>query len=118
MKLKPLLPTLKEKKRYVAFEVITTGTLNASLAFDALYASAHSFVGTRGLAQLGLQFFKEYYNPTTKRGVVRVTHTGLDLLRASMALVTTIDGKPALMRSLGASGILTKTVQYTGGKPW
>ena len=116
-RLKPLLPTLKEKKRYLAFEIISKTKIKAfSEVSKAIWASALGFVGTKGSASLGIKLFMDKYNDNSQRGLIRVSHAGLDTLKASLALITKIEEQPVIVRSLGASGILAKAQKkYIGG---
>ena len=116
-RLKPLSPTLKEKKRYLAFEILSEGKIKAfSEVSKAIWASVLQFVGTKGAARLGIKLFSEKYNPEAQRGLIRVVHTGLDELKASLALITSIDQHQVIVRSIGASGILAKAEKnYLGG---
>lgn len=108
-RLKPLSPTLKEKKRYLAFEIVSEGKIKAfSEVSKQIWASVLSFVGTKGAARLGLKFFSEKYNPNSQRGLIRVIHTGIDELKAALALITSIEQQKVIVRSVGVSGILAK----------
>ncbi|MBS3147309.1 hypothetical protein J4219_00325 [Candidatus Woesearchaeota archaeon] len=116
-RLKPLSPTLKEKKRYLAFEILSEGKIKAfSEVSKAIWASVLQFVGTKGAARLGIKLFSEKYNSEAQKGLIRVIHTGLDELKASLALITSIDQHQVIVRSIGASGILAKAEKnYLGG---
>ncbi|RJQ21203.1 hypothetical protein C4580_03085 [Candidatus Woesearchaeota archaeon] len=108
-RLRPILPTLKEKKRYLAFEILSNGKMkDFSDVSRAIWGSLLSFVGTRGAGEMGVIMIPEKYNAKRQRGLIRVAHTGLDTLRASLALVQKVGDDDAIVRSLGASGILMK----------
>ncbi len=115
--LKPLLPTLKEKKRYLAFEIISKSKIKAfSEVSRAIWASTLSFAGTKGTAKMGIWVFPEKYNQEKQTGIIRVEHRGMDELKASLALINKIEEQPVIVRSLGASGILAKAEKkYIGG---
>lgn len=102
----PLLPTLKEKKRYLAFEIITPSAVPFSAAATAITQTTSSFLGTLGMANIGMNILPDNYD--SNKGLIRVSHTGVNHLKASLALITEISGKPAIVKSLGASGILQK----------
>ena len=115
--LKPLLPTLKEKKRYLAFEIVSKSKIKAfSEVSKAIWASTLSFAGTKGAAGMGIWVLPEKYNATKQTGLIRVEHRSLDELKASLALIKEIEGQPVIVRSKGASGILAKAEKkYIGG---
>ncbi len=107
--LKPLLPTLKEKKRYLAFEIISKSKIKAfSEVSKAIWASTLAYAGTRGAARMGIRVLLEKYNPDKQKGLIRVEHRSMDELKASLALINQIEQQPVIVRSTGASGILAK----------
>ena len=116
-RLKPLLPTLKEKKRYLAFEIISKSKIKSfSEVSKALWASTLSYSGSKGAARMGMWIFADKYNEQEQKGLIRVSHRSLDELRASLALVKSIEDQPVIIRSLGASGVLAKAEKkYIGG---
>ncbi len=110
--MKSLLPSLKEKKRYVAFEVISDERVNNSEAYVAIKESMLKFIGELGMAKAGLQFVPEKWDGKKQRGIARVSHTSAELLKASFVFITKINNKKAMVRSLGVSGILNKAQRY------
>ena len=57
---------------------------------------------------MGIWIIPEKYNPEKQKGLIRVSHRGMDGLKASLALVNQIEQQPVIVRSVGASGILAK----------
>jgi ribonuclease P/MRP protein subunit POP5 len=115
-KLKPILPTLREKKRYLAFEVVSKGKIKAhSDVSRAIWQGMLSFSGTKGAARAGIQVLPEKYNDKRQCGIVRVNHKNVDALKASIALVKEIDAVPVSIRSIGVSGSIKKATLYVAG---
>lgn len=115
-KLKPILPALRERKRYVAFELLSKGRIkNYSSVSKAIWQGMLSFVGTKGAAHAGLWLLPERYNQNAQRGIARVSHRGVDSLKGSLALVQEVEGMPAIIRSVGVSGSLKKASKYIAG---
>lgn len=100
-KIKRFLPTLREKKRYLVFEVISKN--NPKDIVRRLTDSFIAFVGTLGQASAGLQVLT--YDDKTQKGIIRVNNKYLDHLRASLAL-TEIEN--TIVKSNFASGVLNK----------
>lgn len=113
MKLKPLLPTLKEKKRYVAFEIISEQKFTFLDAAKAITNSILDTCGTINAASMGVNIISDTYK--SNKGLIRVSHTGVDFLKASLCFCTQINSTPVIVRSLGISGILNKAQTYTQG---
>ncbi|MBI4139403.1 hypothetical protein HY483_00395 [Candidatus Woesearchaeota archaeon] len=114
MKLKPVIPSLREKKRYVAFEVISGRRVPFRSVSKALWLSLLSLAGDLGASSAGMDVLEELYDESSQRGVVRVSHTAQDLVKASMVLVSNVDGERVIMKSLGSSGILAKAKVFVG----
>lgn len=115
-KIKALLPTLREKKRYLAFEILSKNKIKAHASVSkAIWQGMLSYVGTKGAAQAGLMLLPEKYNERSQRGIARVSNTHVDNLKASLALITEIDAAPAIVRSIGVSGSLKKATTATAG---
>jgi len=118
-KIKPIMPSLKEKKRYIAYEVIVGDSQPSSEHKRAALAEARpenqaiekaitdsmlSFVGELGTSQAGILF--------PKQGIMKVSHRSTEQARAAMALVKQAGGKPVVLKSLGTSGMLNKAEKY------
>ncbi|MFC1722707.1 Rpp14/Pop5 family protein [Nanoarchaeota archaeon] len=102
------MPSLRERKRYLAFEIISKQPVNNPRAIkDAIFNTALQYLGELGCAEAGLIFIDKF-NTSNQRGLIRVSHKSLDRLRATLALVQQIEGQEVIVRSIGASGILKK----------
>ena len=103
-KIKPIMPSLKEKKRYIAYEVIADAKPTTQAVEKAIADSLLQFVGELGTAQAGILF--------PKQGIVRVSHTSTEQAKAAIALVKQINGRQVALRTLGTSGMLNKAEKY------
>ena len=107
--LKPLPPTLREKKRYLVFEAISKNHIlplsKAAKAIAFAYASLH---GQRGAASAGLIYLAKRSDENKQRGILRVDRRNVTDLKAALTLVKDIDGQETIIRSIGVSGMLKK----------
>ena len=109
MGIKGLKPSLREKKRYIAFEVISKSKVSSlSRIQKAVTLSMISYKGAHGLAESGLMFVPERYNPNNQRGIARVNRKKVNDAIAAMTLTHDIDGAEVIMRTLGVSGMINK----------
>jgi ribonuclease P/MRP protein subunit POP5 len=110
--MKPLLPSLKEKKRYIVFEVLSNSSSSTSFTEKeintAIKDSMQKLIGTLGMAKAGLQFIHEKWNKKHMQGIVRVNHTTTNYFTACLPFIRSIKNKKVLIHSLGTSGILIK----------
>lgn len=96
-----LMPTLRNKKRYIAFEIITESAPEIHEIKKALWESMLRMFGEMGCAKIDAHFIDEQCKG--KRGVIRCAHTATDELLSSFAFVSSVSGKKAVFRSLGMS---------------
>lgn len=111
-KLKPVLPSLREKKRYLAFEVVSKEKINSiDSVSDAILNKSHQFIGNLGMAKAGMMVLSNKWNSGTQRGIIKVSHKHVDAVKASLLFAGKVDGKDVIFRSIGVSGILNKLVK-------
>jgi len=107
--LKPILPSLREKKRYLAFEVISKKAINDfAQVSNAIMHASFQFLGQLGAAKAGIITLPNKWNTELQRGIIKVSHRHVDALRAALIFADKIDNNDAIFRSVGVSGILNK----------
>ena len=108
-KLKPILPSLREKKRYLVFEIISKEKIrDFNIVSNAIHHHILQFLGQFGAAKAGIIVLGNKWNPEIQRGIIKIGHKHIDEVKASLALAGSIDNKEVIFRSLGVSGILRK----------
>ncbi len=108
MKTKPLIPSLREKKRYLAFEVVSESILSKKSVMLSIKLKINQALGTFETAKAGIMFLPDKYNQQKQRGILKVNHDYLDKVKASLCLIKKIDNQKAIVRSLSASGMINK----------
>ncbi|RMF55386.1 ribonuclease P protein component 2 [Candidatus Woesearchaeota archaeon] len=112
-KTKPLLPSLRENKRYLVFKVISKGKLtDFSKIAKAIELAANKLLGFLGVAKAGIVPLRDKWNQRTQTGIIRVNTKYVDHLKSSLSLINKIGRKSVVIRSLGVSGILKKTERF------
>jgi RNase P/RNase MRP subunit POP5 len=113
VKPKPVLSSLREKKRYLAFEIISDQNIaDPRPVIEALNRAVLEMMGIVEAGKAGILVLSEKYNPTTKKGLIKVNNAYIEKARASLVLVRRIDEKEVIMQSLGASGMIHKAEEY------
>ena len=108
-KLKPILPSLREKKRYLVFEVISKQRISDFGAVsNSITQSSLHFMGLLGVGKAGIIPLANKWNQELQRGIIKVSHKHVDMLRASLVFANKVDNQEVIFRSLGVSGILKK----------
>ncbi|MBI4147141.1 hypothetical protein HY494_00645 [Candidatus Woesearchaeota archaeon] len=105
MKLKP---SLKQKKRYVLFEIQAEKAFSLPEVTEAIESSLLHFLGELGLAKAAPLMVKEKWSGQKQRFVLKVNHNYVDELKTAVILNKKIKNTPILIRSIVTSGTLKK----------
>ena len=93
-----------ERRRYLAIKVLSEQSISKRDIVDAVWNAVLQLFGEYGASQTNLTFIE--YNSEKSWGIVRCSHRALEMVRASVASVTEINGKPVAIDVLGVSGTL------------
>jgi RNase P/RNase MRP subunit POP5 len=109
-KVRSIKPSLREKKRYVVFELITKDNvkINSFNVKSAIEKCLKDYVGTKGMAGIGFIFLPKFYNEEKNSGLFRVTTKGLNDVRAGLLFLKNINNIDVIFRIKFVSGILKK----------
>ncbi len=102
--MKPLTPTLKEKKRYIMYTLET----NSSIQKHLIIKEIQKILGVFESARAGLQSIKFSHN----KGVLRVSLAALPHVRAAITMIKNIQEKECRIRIHKITGILKKTDEF------
>ncbi len=100
--LKPIPPTLRERNRYLAFEVISDSNPKRDEIIRAIHNLCLGFLGELGTSKAGLWLMD--WDDRKKRGILKVTHRSVEEVRASLVMVKEINRSKCILRILGVSG--------------
>ena len=100
-----MLPSLREKKRYLAFEAMEENSVSSDAIKTAIEESCLSYLGELNYGKAGIMFLADEYR--NNKGILRVEVKHLNDLKACLALT-----KEFRLRSLGTSGILNKAEKF------
>ncbi|WP_010480258.1 ribonuclease P protein component 2 [Thermococcus zilligii] len=108
MKEKPkyLPPTLRDKYRYIAFQVIGERAFTGEEIKRAIWEASLSTLGFLGSAKAKPWFIK--FDEKSQTGIVRVGREHVEELRFALTLVTQVNGSRAIFRTLGVSGTIKR----------
>jgi len=104
--MKPILPSLKEQKRYLLFRIISTGTVDKSSCGDAINKACLRFLGELHCAKAGITFLGENY--ADKKGIIRVGSRYVDEVKVALASIREIDSQRATFDVVKISGAIGK----------
>ena len=106
-KIKPLLPTLKEKKRYLAFRLITEQEISDfNKIKESIVANAMNFMGKFNYSKAGIQVIDDCYK--NQKGIIRINAKYVDEFKSSLLFLKKINDQKIIFQTIGLSGILKK----------
>jgi len=103
--LKPILPSLREKNRYVVFKVNSNEKLGFGEVKKGVENGCFKLMGQLNMARAGLRVMDEWEN---NKGVIKVSNKYLDEVHAGLLFIQGINGKKAGVESVYVSGVLNK----------
>jgi RNase P/RNase MRP subunit POP5 len=92
------------KRRYLALEIDALESCSQNDFLDAVWNSLTQLYGEYGASQVNLNLVR--FNVENNTAIIRVNLTSVDMMRAALACLTKIAGKPAAVHTLRASGTL------------
>jgi ribonuclease P/MRP protein subunit POP5 len=114
-RLKQLIPALREKKRYLAFEIKSKDKMESyNSVFETIKDNFCSLFGQEGFGKSGLQQIPELWDKKNQTGIIRINNKNLNKLRAALAITTKINGQEVIARSVYVSGMLKKAKNSLG----
>ena len=106
------MPSLRERKRYVVFKILSNKRIkDSSQVSKAIWRYTASFMGALGQAEAGIWVLEDKWNSEKQTGMIKVGHKHVNELKASLALIDTIDDEPVIVQSTGTSGIMKKATK-------
>lgn len=106
--MKPLLPSLREKKRYIVYKIISDNKIEQKEAQEAIKQQCLKFMGELGYSKAGIQ--------TIDPNMVRVNTKYLNETKMALGLIKDINHNKAIVDVIGVSGIIKKAQEKFGGR--
>jgi ribonuclease P/MRP protein subunit POP5 len=106
--MKILPSSLREKKRYIAFEVICeNGPADRKALLDEIFFATQTLLGDAGSSEIGYRLM----DFDGSRGIMKINLNAVELARAAMATVCAIKGNRAIIRVLGVAGTIHAAIE-------
>jgi ribonuclease P/MRP protein subunit POP5 len=105
--LKRLLPSLRAKKRYLAFELISEEPASRSDIVKEVISSASSLLGDVATSDCDIRVL----GFENGKGIIQCSHTKVKETRAALAALTRVNGKRATLHVLGTSGTVKRATE-------
>jgi len=104
--MRTLLPTLKEKKRYLLFRILSKNSISKSQCEEAIQETLLKVLGELNCARAGIMFFGENYKDNT--GIIRVGTQYVNDVKLALATIKKISGEIVTIEVIKVSGMIGK----------
>jgi len=106
---KPVIPSLREKKRYLVYEIISKRKFNTyQQVADTINYTSLQFLGELGYGNAGMMLIHDQWDYETQRGIIRVSHLYVNHMRSALMLIKGVNNEEVIFRTVGISGALKK----------
>ena len=113
MKLK-IQPSMKLRKRYVIFRIISEGRLNYSNVRDSIWSTLSEWLGEDDMARANIRLIKNLWNPKEKTGFLQCDHRYVDKVKVGLALIHQIGDQKVIFHTLRISGTIKSGKEKAG----
>lgn len=105
--MKTLPSSLRQRKRYLAIEIITEREVSREELLREIFSAIGSLYGDIGASECGVRLL-DFGN---QKGILRCSHGMEERSRAALATITTIVGQRAIVHVQGISGTVKGATQ-------
>jgi len=104
--MKPFPAVLKEKKRYVIFEIISEKRVKEDAVKKAFFREIKSFIGINGMADAAPTVV--YFDEKSKKGVLKVDNRALKQVEQALSLIREISFNKCFVHIIKTTGTVKK----------
>src|SRR2546425_4448871 len=107
-KLKILIPTLREKSRYIKLRIISEEPIVYEDLETAIWNTFLDFYGELGVSKFSLWLIKNLWNATEQTTVLKCNNESVQKVVAGLGLISRLGDSRILIKILNVSGTLRK----------
>ena len=104
--LKILKPSLRERKRYISFKVISEEPISYPELESVFWETILEFLGEHGVSRTSVWLVKNLYREKEQIGVIRCNHTSVIPIIACLGLISRLGDKRVVIKVLKVSGTI------------
>ena len=105
-RLKILLPTLREKERYISFQVLSEESITYSDLESAIWNQLLDFYGEYGVSKTSMWLVKNLWDENDQVGVIRCNNLSVSQVVAGLGLISRLGDIRIILKILKISGTL------------
>lgn len=111
LSLKPIPLSLREKKRYIVFELISKNKFNFRDVRSELNRTLFDLFGEKGFSELSFNFI--LFNEKNNKGIIRCRHIETEKAKTGILFLREINSIHVIPRIIRTSGSLKKAKTYS-----
>lgn len=104
--MKKIMPSLREKNRYIAYVIKTNKALKEKNVKKAIYEEIVRKLGEFEAAKASLLILDDF---NSGKGIIKVNNKYKDKIISALMLIDNIDNNKAEIKTIGVSGTIKKT---------
>ncbi len=112
--MKRVLPSSKQKKRYLVYEIMSESAFKFEDVKRAVDLNLKNFLGSLGLA-IARPIIMPLFDG--KRGIIKLSNSYLNEVKLGIILIKEINNKKVIFKNIHVSGILNKAKRFLKGGP-
>ena len=97
------------RRRYLALKLVSDGSVRREELMNAIWDAIIQLWGEYGASQTDLALIR--YSSERDYAILRCSHRALEMVKASIASITEINGKPAALHIRRVSGTLKALIK-------
>ena len=105
-KLKPLMPTLRQKKRFIRIQIEGEKKFDFKILSNNLTDQITYFLGAIEFSNSGVWFLKDKFNFEKQEMIIKVSTKSKDKLVGALSLITKLGNENIKIKTLRVSGTL------------
>ncbi|MFW6008897.1 MAG: Rpp14/Pop5 family protein [Nanoarchaeota archaeon] len=106
IKLKPLIPTLRTKKRFIKIKIESSNNFDFKTLSDKLSYEINYWIGAIDYGKAGIWFLKDKFNQKEQTLIIKTSLPLKDKLIASLLLINKINNIDVKLNIIKVSGTL------------
>ncbi|MCW3997195.1 MAG: Rpp14/Pop5 family protein, partial [Candidatus Bathyarchaeota archaeon] len=92
------------KRRYIGIQIESPYSLQPNDVIDAIWSTIAKLYGEYGASKTNMSLID--YNPEIKQAIIRTNLLSLNLVRSSIATITSIKGEQVTLHVISISGTI------------
>ena len=103
---KHLPPILRDRKRYIIFEIISEQPVEFGDFVSSLWNAMLSFLGEYGTAESKIWLIQNLYDSKSQRGIIKCGHDAVERVRGSLSVIQIVGETKCIVKVLGVAGTI------------